>query len=72
VQDKTVCVVSCQRSPEPVFLKWKGMEANARGDFFVRSGPGTVKLLPDSANEYIRTRFGGIGVPVASSKGSVP
>ena len=29
VQGKTVCVVSCQRSPEPVFLKWKGMEASA-------------------------------------------
>ncbi len=27
VQGKTVCVVSCQRSPEPVFLKWKGMES---------------------------------------------
>lgn len=48
VQGKTVCVVSCQRSPEPVFLK---------GDFFVRSGPGTVKLPPQSAREYIRTRF---------------
>ena len=43
VQGKTVCVVSCQRSPEPVFLKWKGMEATSEGDFFVRSGPGTVK-----------------------------
>ena len=31
VQDKTVCVVSCQRSPEPVFLKWKGMEATPTG-----------------------------------------
>ena len=29
--------------------------------FFVRSGPGTVKLPPDSAKEYIRTRFGRIG-----------
>jgi type I restriction enzyme, R subunit len=57
VQGKTVCVVSCQRSPEPVFLKWKGLEASAEGDFFVRSGPGTVKLPPDSAKEYIRTRF---------------
>jgi type I restriction enzyme, R subunit len=57
VQGKTVCVVSCQRSPEPVFLKWKGMEAGPNGDFFVRSGPGTVKLPPDSAREYIRTRF---------------
>jgi type I restriction enzyme R subunit len=58
VQGKTVCITSCQRSPEPVFLKWKAIEAAAEGDFFVRSGPGTVKLPPDSANEYIRTRFG--------------
>jgi hypothetical protein len=57
VQGKTVCVVSCQRSPEPVFLKWKGLEANPEGDFFVRSGPGTVKLSPESTEEYIRTRF---------------
>ena len=57
VQGKTVCVVSCQRSPEPVFLKWKGMESDSEGDFFVRSGPGTLKLPPESAKEYIRTRF---------------
>ena len=58
VQGKTVCVVSCQRSPEPVYLKWKGMESSAEGDFFVRSGPGTVKLSPESAAKYIDTRFG--------------
>ena len=58
VQGKSVCVVSCRRSPEPVFLKWKGKEASPDGDFYVRSGPGTVKLPPDSAQEYIRTRFG--------------
>jgi hypothetical protein len=52
--------VSCQRSPEPVFLKWKGIEATPEGDFFVRHGPGTVKLPADSAREYIRTRFGSI------------
>ncbi len=57
VTGKTVCVVSCQRSPEPVFLKWKGLEGAPAGDFFVRSGPGTVRLTPDSAREYIRTRF---------------
>jgi type I restriction enzyme R subunit len=34
------------------------MEKAAEGDFFVRSGPGTVKLLPDSARECIRSRFG--------------
>ena len=60
VQEKTVCVVSCQRSPEPVFLKWKGMEAVPDGDLFVRSGPGTVKLSTESAREYIRTRFPGV------------
>jgi hypothetical protein len=57
VQGKSVCVVTCQRSPEPVFLKWKGIEAAGEGDFFVRSGPGTVKLPAESAEEYIRTRF---------------
>ena len=58
VEGKTVCLVSCQRSPEPVFLKWKGVDGAPEGDFFVRSGPGTVKLAPDSAREYVRTRFG--------------
>jgi len=57
VDGKTVCLVSCQRSPEPVFLKWKGVEKVPEGDFFVRSGPGSVALPPDSAKEYIRTRF---------------
>ncbi|MFC1526228.1 RNA-binding domain-containing protein [Candidatus Latescibacterota bacterium] len=59
VQGKTVCLVSCQRSPEPVYLKWKGMEQAEEGDFFVRSGPRTDKLKPESAAEYVRTRFGG-------------
>ena len=53
----TVCVVSCQRSPEPVFLRWKRMESSQDGDFFVRSGPGTVKLPPESAERYVETRF---------------
>jgi predicted HTH transcriptional regulator len=57
VEGKTICIVSCQKSPEPVFLKWKGIEAGATGDFFVRSGPGTVKLPPESAREYIQTRW---------------
>jgi hypothetical protein len=57
VDEKTVCVVSCQRSPEPVFLKWKGLKTDPQGDFFVRSGPGSVKLSAASAREYIKTRF---------------
>lgn len=48
VQGKSVCVVSCQRNPEPVFLKWEGVEAAPEGDFFVRSGPGTVSCLPET------------------------
>ena len=59
VDGKEVCVVSCQRSPEPVFLSWKGLEKEDGGDFFVRSGPGTVKLSAESTREFIRTRFGG-------------
>jgi type I restriction enzyme R subunit len=55
----SVCLVTCQRSPEPVFLKWTGVTPDApEGDFFVRSGPGSVKLAPDSAREFIKTRFG--------------
>lgn len=61
VNGKTVCVVSCQRSPEPVFLNWKGVETAPDGDFFVRSGPGTVKLPAESAREYVKTRFGVVG-----------
>lgn len=57
VDGKTVCLVSCQRSPEPVFLRWKGMESDPRGDFCVRSGPGTVRLGEEDTEAYIRTRF---------------
>jgi type I restriction enzyme R subunit len=69
VQGRTVCVVSCQRSPEPVYLKWKGMEAVPGGDLYVRSGPGTVKLSPESAAEYVRTRF---VVPPKTNGASAP
>jgi type I restriction enzyme R subunit len=57
IEGRTVCLVTCQRSPEPVYLKWKGVDSAPDGDFFVRSGPGTVKLAPESARAYIRTRF---------------
>jgi hypothetical protein len=33
------------------------MEGTPDGDFYVRSGPGSVKLNPESAAEYIKTRF---------------
>ena len=58
IKGKTVCLVSCQRSPEPVYLRWKGLQKAEGGDLYVRSGPGTVRLGEDDAQEYVATRFG--------------
>ena len=58
VDGKTVCLVSCQRSPEPVYLRWKGMEKAAAGDLYVRTGPGTVRLGDEDAATYVASRFG--------------
>ena len=58
VEGKTVCLVSCQRSPEPVYLRWKGLEKAAEGDLYVRSGPNTVRLDESDVAAYLATRFG--------------
>jgi len=68
VQGKSVCLVSCQRSPEPVFLKWNGAETRPDGDFYVRSGPRTDKLGPESMEQYVRTRFRGFSEPPRASR----
>ncbi len=39
------------------FLRWKGDGGCRRGRPIVRSGPGTVKLPPESAERYVETRF---------------
>ncbi len=57
VEGKTVCLVSCQRSPEPVYLRWKSLEKAGKGDLYVRSGPGTVRLSENDAGKYVATRF---------------
>ena len=57
VEGKTVCLVSCQRSPEPVYLRWKGLEKAPDGDFYARSGPGTVRLGIEDTRVVITTRF---------------
>jgi len=44
-------------SPRPLVNGDSMAVQSAKGDFFVRSGPGTVKLAPESASEYVRTRF---------------
>ena len=58
VDDTTVCLVSCQRSPEPVYLRRKGVQKTERGDFYVRTGPGTVRLSEEDAAKHLATRFG--------------
>lgn len=40
VKGKTVCVVTCQRSSEPVFVRAKDASEEDLGEFYVRSGPG--------------------------------
>ena len=58
VDGRAVCLVSCQRSPEPVYLRWKGLEKASKGDLYVRSGPGTVRLGGSDIEQYVATRFG--------------
>ncbi|MYN68572.1 MAG: DEAD/DEAH box helicase [Acidobacteria bacterium] len=57
VEGKTVCLVSCQRSPDPVYLRWKGVEKTDGGDLYVRTGPGSVRLGEEDAKKYVATRF---------------
>ena len=57
VEGRTLCLVSCQRSPEPVFLRWKGVEKADGGDLYVRTGPGSVRLGEEDAKQYVATRF---------------
>lgn len=65
VDGRTVCLVSCQRSPEPVFLHWKGLEKSKQGDFYIRRGPGSVLLNRKDVEKYIPTRFPEIRVTSA-------
>ena len=58
VKGMTVCIVSCKRGTEPVYLRWKGLEKREGGDFYVRSGPGTIRLAEEEAKQYVATRFG--------------
>ncbi len=58
VDGKVVCLVSCRRSPEGVFLTWKGLEKELGGDFYVRSGPRSDRLEGGSVEAYLLTRFG--------------
>ena len=66
VEGKTVCLVSCQRSPEPVYLRWKGLEKAPEGDFYVRSGRG------DGAAQQCRCRHRELCRPRGSARHDSP
>lgn len=53
VEDKTVCVVSIEKSPEPVYLLYK--EEN---EFWVRLGNATHRLDLPAAMRYINSHWG--------------
>ena len=40
-----------------MYLRWKGVEKVPGGDFYVRSGPGTVRLGVEEVAQYVLTRF---------------
>ena len=55
VQDKLIAAVECERSCKPVFLS-TGKEE----DFYIRSGPASVKLSVSKALKYLQTQRGQI------------
>ncbi len=61
VQGMTVRMFGSQRSPAPLFLKWKGLEATACGGFFVRSGSGPLR--PSAGKRAARPTHAGPEAP---------
>jgi len=53
VEDKSICLVNCKRSAEPVFCKNKG----AGEEFYVRTGPATTPLPPSDMVAYVEKHF---------------
>ena len=51
IDGKTIAVVQCERSPDPVFLRAKSREA-----FYIRSGPSSVELTSREVLEYVARR----------------
>ena len=54
VEDKFICVVNCEKSKEPVYMKFKN---NKDEEYFIRTGPGTTKLSTSEAHKYIKDKF---------------
>lgn len=53
VENKTVCIVKCLKSKIPVFLNHKGYDE----EFYIRVGPGSVKLGLKDTHNYILENF---------------
>jgi len=51
VDGKTIVVIECERSTEPIFLRTKQTE-----DFYIRSGPSSVKLSVSEVLNYLEGR----------------
>jgi hypothetical protein len=53
VNDNYICLVKCDKSPEPVYLNFRKKEE----EYFIRTGPGTTKLSTSEAHKYIIEKF---------------
>ena len=60
VREKTVCIVSCQRSPEPVFLKWKQDRGVAGRRFLCAERPGEREAEPRKRRRVHQDEVSGI------------
>ncbi len=52
IEDKTILVIECQRAERPTFLYNKNTE-----EFYIRSGPSSVKLSISKVLKYVRNRY---------------
>ena len=52
IEDKTILVIECERADKPAFLYNKNSE-----DFYIRSGPASVKLSISKVLKYIQNRY---------------
>ena len=52
IEGKTLLVIECERADRPAFLHNKNEE-----DFYIRSGPASVKLSISKVIKYIRNRY---------------
>ena len=52
IEGKTILVIECERADRPAFLYNKNTE-----DFYIRSGPASVKLSVSKVLKYVKSRY---------------